>query len=1121
MLLLMLVFASCANAQVDIRIDGTSGLVAGDSIDYIATLQNCSSLATIEAGSNASLVSYSSSDVIADLATSDSCSLNFSLSGAERLSPLVVISRLGEARVQYAETFIYEQLLPSLNFESVEIVGDTGNQELVITVNASDDTDIAYLAFNTTGLNASDLRAAGGVVSQARLSAFADTESFQRLYPSRDEQTEFQFSVPVTTPLTAEQIAFDALVLLDVTVFDSSGNHTSISEVAFTGDAIQEEARALVVSTTGIVINNALQAPVIVPSVEFQFRGLVSLPGAGNNISYSSSHPNLIGVTSAGVVYALDETGSENVSIAVSYPGLSTVYVPVEADFSKILVGIGVDGVDVGNPFVLPSLNEFYGLPEIQGVFDDGSTTVISGHFTPILEIDSAASAYLESNRDLQLRSSVAIADSSPALVSLRIAELSGIESHIPVLANDAVPEIVLDLPSQVESQSELVLAADVNDDVGINGVEFFLNGASIGAVLQPPYQLTIPISEQFEGTTLAFDGKVTDTAGQTTTSINYEVVVNAPAVVSVPDYEFVLPVDGQRVVESSPTILQIETSLGLLPDVASSSGISNVEFFFDGALVGVTNFPSLEIRPTLNPDEDELFEIWKVDANVPAISTNETSLAVSAVVNVRNGSENSDARLIRIIENGPPQVSILAPQEGSQATAGQELDFQIEVVDDSLALGAQIELLLDGRIIETRQYQGNEAEVNALDTQSTIVRYTYPVSEEETGSTLEFQARVTDFHQSINLSSSLRIPVKSDQAPTIALSNPVAGASFVSGLPIQLRANAVDDIEVEKVDFYVNSQLVGTDLIPPYAFSYETQESINVEQVLSVYAAATDSAGQEATSNTVEVTLGQDEEPPVVNISSPLLTGVDSGSDIAGIIEESEFVFKISGFDNVAAHRAELRGVRNENGRYVLTGDPNDVLSDQEFQVEQIPGVLRAYSALRLIRAPSYINSTASEFDRYPLTVEVYDEAGNSSTANIIVGVFEDSPPEVVDIIAGASVYFNSDTVDVDILMRDDRAVERVEIEYKSDSSTFLSKSLDQDSGLVPMSTLQVRESLNLSDHSISNVGQVLMISVIAYDRLGQQSQEFEREIVIEQDFQAPIATISTPIQGSTLYVG
>ena len=93
-------------------------------------------------------------------------------------------------------------------------------------------------------------------------------------------------------------------MLVDAQVVDSSGNHASLSEVAFTGDKIEERALNLLVSNERILISNALQTPIIVPYVEFEFRGLVALGGSGSGITYSSSHPSLVSVNSEGRLFA-------------------------------------------------------------------------------------------------------------------------------------------------------------------------------------------------------------------------------------------------------------------------------------------------------------------------------------------------------------------------------------------------------------------------------------------------------------------------------------------------------------------------------------------------------------------------------------------------------------------------------------------------------------------------------------------------------------------------------------------------------------------------------------------------------------------------------------------------
>jgi hypothetical protein len=393
-LLVLLSFPSLAD--IDIRVGDIAALSSETSdVNYVANISSCGNLINIQAGTLEQLIDYTNEDVVYDKSLNNHCYLNFSLSGGNRFNPTVKLTYQDGSVKDVSESFVYEEVAPQLAFSKVSITGEPGKQNLVVEVIASDNQDIAYLSFNVIGLNASFLRGVGGVVAEAKKQAFVDDS--QRVYPVDDSQTTFQLSTPLKTALSNDQIAFDTMVLSDITVVDASGNHTSMSKISFTGDSIEERANALVVSNSKIIINNALQTPVIIPSVEFQFRGLVNLPGAGNGISYASSHPELVNVTSAGVIYALQETNDidEDVSITVSYSGLDSVIIPVEVDFNKEMVGISLAGVDANNPLVLPSLNTFYDLPEMVGVFSDGSTTSISGHWSPVITLNASMTTYL------------------------------------------------------------------------------------------------------------------------------------------------------------------------------------------------------------------------------------------------------------------------------------------------------------------------------------------------------------------------------------------------------------------------------------------------------------------------------------------------------------------------------------------------------------------------------------------------------------------------------------------------------------------------------------------------------------------------------------------------------
>ncbi|MCI2285222.1 Ig-like domain-containing protein [Colwellia sp. MSW7] len=1112
-------FSSFSKADVDIRVSDVRALSNGVDVDYVASISSCGDLTQIQAGTSTKLINYTHDDIVYNPTRPSQCYLHFSLSGAGRFSPVLSLTYQGSDAESYSESFSYEDISPELSFNSASIIGEANEQRLIIEVEATDNQDITYISFDVVGLSAAVLRNSGGVVAEAKESSFASTTVAQRVYPISDTQTTFQLSIPLNQSLSMDQIAFDTLILSDITVVDASGNHDSISKVAFTGDSIQETANALVVSNTQIVISNALQTPVIIPAIEFQFRGVVSLPGAGNGISYASSHPDLVDVTSAGVIYALKETAGQQVSITVSYAGLESVIIPVEVDFSKEMVGITLEGVDVNNPLTLPSLNTYYALPEMVGVFDDGSTTSLSGHWTPLISLNPSMSAFLEKNTHQQIKSSVIITEGSDYGLRLSLQELPGVFADIRVKAIDKAPSIELDVPSNIFSDNDLLISAVVNDDVGINQVQFFLDDASIGTVLKPPYELMLPLSSQLEGRVLKLTSKVTDTAGQQTLSIDYEVTVNAPTEATIPAYSFVKPFDGQRIVESSPMKIQIESSLGILPDAARASGIKRVEFFFDGKKIGEARFPGIEVRDVEGSEDQEMFETWSMSGNVPSISTNESSIAVGAIIYTHSGQELAPKKIIRVVENIAPIVNIVTPVTGGIVTVGQKLPIKIEVIDDSLMLGASIEILLEDKVIASRSYYNDSPDVESLTTQSAFQNFSYEVLAEDVGSTLKLQAKVTDFHQETSLSSIVRIPVKSDQSPTIAISNPSVGSSFVSGLPIQLRADAVDDIKISRVDFYVNSQLVGSDHIPPYAYNYETQKELLVEQKLTIHAIAYDSSEQEAVSNSVDVTLGQDEESPVVNISSPFISASDVGDDIAGVIAQSEFVFKVTGFDNVGAERAEVKGIKSEGNGFVLTGNTEDIITGDDFPIQKIPGVLNAYSALKLTKTPEYINKTSAEYDKYPVSVTVFDETGNSSTASIIIGVYPDKPPTVTDVTTNNSLYFIKDTVDIQVLSNDDRAVTRVETSYKLNGDILASHIFSKESGLVPMPILQVNDKLNLSELPLLNEKQTIIVQVVAFDQLGQESGIFESEIKVTGDIEGPLAKITNPVPGSILY--
>jgi len=70
-------------------------------------------------------------------------------------------------------------------------------------------------------------------------------------------------------------------------------------------------------------------------------------------------------------------------------------------------------------------------------------------------------------------------------------------------------------------------------------------------------------------------------------------------------------------------------------------------------------------------------------------------------------------------------------------------------------------------------------------------------------------------------------------------------------------------------------------------------------------------------------------------------------------------------------------------------------------------------------------------------------------------------------------------------------------------------------------MATLQIRDDLELPSLNLDNRDQAITIQVVAYDILGQQSEQFERAYTVQADTTAPSVSILQPQPGATLFSG
>jgi hypothetical protein len=119
----------------------------------------------------------------------------------------------------------------------------------------------------------------------------------------------------------------------------------------------------------------------------------------------------------------------------------------------------------------------------------------------------------------------------------------------------------------------------------------------------------------------------------------------------------------------------------------------------------------------------------------------------------------------------------------------------------------------------------------------------------------------------SLSAASSSSAPKKQpNRPPTVALTSPSSGASFVAGSPITINATASDsDGSVRQVRFYADGDHIGTADKAPYSVTWRNPKT----GTYKLTAEATDNQGEDADSAAVKIVVKKD-VPPAVAITSP-----------------------------------------------------------------------------------------------------------------------------------------------------------------------------------------------------------------------------------------------------------
>lgn len=405
------------------------------------------------------------------------------------------------------------------------------------------------------------------------------------------------------------------------------------------------------------------------------------------------------------------------------------------------------------------------------------------------------------------------------------------VSNHVPVTVNALTGDLpsvsfqVLPKTTDLAQGSQVIFYADAQDygaNAGISEVEFFVNGISEGVISAAPYAL-VWTAEQ-SGSFLV-NAVATDLNANVVSSNFIGVTVSSTVVSKTPAINLTLPTSAVR----SGDLITLRSSVS---DFVV--GPEAVAFYVDGQEVG-----SVDTKP--------YNFVWEanLDGNVSVFATARQTLGNGSILTAA-----SLADTITLLADQDPVVSVEAtfPGEGPgkpNPLLNEPITFTITATDNGVV--EQVELVRNSVTIAT--LTGGTAILTVTDTPPAVGLYDYSVV-------------ATDNAGRQTQSAVVSLNVGIGNVPTVAITSPAGGSSYLPGESITIRADASDtDGSISNVQFFVNGVPEGApDTAPPYAVVFTPGISGSYE----LSARAEDNSGNFTLSSPTIVQVVSDAAPTI-----------------------------------------------------------------------------------------------------------------------------------------------------------------------------------------------------------------------------------------------------------------
>lgn len=292
---------------------------------------------------------------------------------------------------------------------------------------------------------------------------------------------------------------------------------------------------------------------------------------------------------------------------------------------------------------------------------------------------------------------------------------------------------------------------------------------------------------------------------------------------------------------------------------------------------------------------------------------------------------------------------------------------------------------------------------------------------------------------------------------PAVNITSPQFG-SLVTGI-VQVLADAVDNVAVDRVEFYVDGGFLGIGASAPnYSFWWDTVMNAS-DGVHILSAKAIDTSGNEASSSAISVTV--DNTPPVVNLFSPV-----NGSLVSGVV-----TLQASAWDSVSVNRVDF----------------------------YVDGAIFGSSSISPY-VVSWDTSALPAGSTYTIQAKAYDQVGHETVSNSAQVTVADTTAPTVSVtspLEGATV---SGKVSTGVNASDDVGV--VKVEFYADGSL--------------LTTVTSAPYAALWDTTIYPNNSAHTLTAKAYDAAGNQANSTISVTV--SDITPPAVVVTYPTNGATV---